>query len=123
MDFVVTLKDWVIPVSSVLISVWFAASAKKDADNANELQKQVSEAINGWQDNLNKAVFEQLLTSPQIIEGKQKLAEIQIRQKATDVLLEALKNADGSPFENQERLKQMGEIAKGILHREGSIDK
>ena len=48
MDFVVTLKDWVIPVSSVLISVWFAASAKKDADNANELQKQVSEAINGW---------------------------------------------------------------------------
>ena len=68
-------------------------------------------------------MFEQLLTSPQIIEGKQKLAEIQIRQKATDVLLEALKNADGSPFENQERLKQMGEIAKGILHREGSIDK
>jgi hypothetical protein len=121
MELVTFLKDWVIPVLSILISVWFAASAKKDGDRANELQKQVSEAIKGWQAEINKAVIEQLNTSPQIIEGKQKLAQIEMQEKATAVLLEALKNSDGSPYENRERLKQMGEIAMGILRHEGTI--
>ncbi len=122
MELVTILKDWVIPVSSILISVWFAASAKKDADKANELQKQVSEAIKGWQAEINRAVFEQLSTSPQIIEGKQKLAQIEMREKATAVLLEVLKNSDGSPYENTERLRTIGEIAKGILGQKGHLE-
>ena len=32
-------KDWVIPIGSVGITIWFASSAKKDADKAEKLSK------------------------------------------------------------------------------------
>ena len=118
MEFVAILKDWVIPSLSIFISVWFAASARKDADRSNQLLGQVSEAIKGWQAQLNNVVFEQLNTSPQIIDGKRALASIELRERVAIAALEALKNSDGSPHENEERLRQIGEIAREILRRE-----
>ena len=41
------LKDWLIPLGSVVISVWFAASAKKDADRAEHLLAQIKDSVEG----------------------------------------------------------------------------
>ncbi len=79
-------KDWVIPIGSVGITIWFASSAKKDADKAEKLLEQVNEAIQGWQSKIMNSATNIIDAVPQVIEGKTTLAKI----NAASSLLEAI---------------------------------
>lgn len=37
MEIVTFLRDWVIPVIAVMLSIWFAAAAKRDSENAQQI--------------------------------------------------------------------------------------
>jgi peptidoglycan hydrolase CwlO-like protein len=91
MEIVAFLRDWVIPVIAVLLSVWFAASAKRDSDNAQQILKQINEAIQGWQSEIMKASTELLNTMPQIVDGKLKIADAKTRSEALELLINTIK--------------------------------
>jgi len=120
MEIVTFLRDWVIPIASVLLTVWFAASAKKDAESAQRVLSQINEAIQGWQSDLMKAATDLLNTMPQIVDGKVRLAEAQTRASTSELLIRTLQNQDGSPAENAEKTREIGKIAREIFRKETS---
>ncbi|MGO9673310.1 MAG: hypothetical protein ACLPSF_03935 [Methylocella sp.] len=105
------MKDWIIPIGSVLLSVWFAASAKKDSERAQQTLEQIDKAIEGWQHEIMSAATDMLNSMPQIVAGKEKLA----RAKAAEVALQTLKEAlgrDSFPAQKLELVKQIGKLAE-----------
>ena len=71
-------KNWIIPILGIIISLiaiglslWFASSARKDAEKAQEALDNINKAINTWQDQVMKSTINIIDSSPQIIEEKQ----------------------------------------------------
>jgi hypothetical protein len=117
MEIVTFLRDWIIPVLSVFLSIWFAASARKDAEKAQQVLKQINESVQGWQSDLMKAATDLLNTMPQVVNGKVRIAEAQMRASTSDLLIKALQNQDGSPFEKAEKTKEIGKVAREIFRQ------
>ena len=87
------IKDWIIPIGSVLLSLWFASSAKKDAERAQNLLAQIDEAIQTWQSQIMNSAVNILDSLPQVIEGKTTLAKM----KAVEALLETIRENTANP--------------------------
>ena len=73
-----TLKDWVVPFVSV--SVWFAASAKKDADKAQQVLDNVGKAVDGWQQQIMASTANILDSLPQVVAGRVTIARTEAVQ-------------------------------------------
>jgi len=117
METVLFLKDWVIPIASVLLSVWFAASAKKDAERAQQTLEQVDRAIQGWQSEIMASATNILNSMPQVVEGKKNLASANALELSLQMIDKKLDDG-GSPAEVMEALRQIGQIATRIaIHR------
>jgi hypothetical protein len=71
------IKDWIIPLVSLALSIWFAASAKKDADSAQTALNSINKAIDEWQRQLMASTINILDSTPQVIEGKKALAKLE----------------------------------------------
>jgi len=92
-DFIGFLKDWFFPISSMAVSIWFAASAKKDADRSELLLVQINQAVQGWQSKIMESATNILDSSPQVIEAKVTLAKM----NATQSILEVISNFSDNP--------------------------
>lgn len=105
MDFSImqVLKDWIIPLGSVAISIWFAASAKKDADRADVLLVQVNEAIQGWQSKIMGSATNILDSLPQVIEGKATLAKMQAAESMVEMIKQHAPNPNKLSAEEHDR--------------------
>lgn len=118
MDFISLLKDWIIPVVSLAISIWFAASAKKDADRAQIVLDNLNKAMKGWQDEIMSSSISLLNSNPQIINGKKELTQ----SRAAEIAVETIKDqlADGrslSDSEFKEIIRQLGLIGAAAVER------
>jgi hypothetical protein len=89
------LKDWVIPLGSVFLSIWFAASAKKDAEKADQLLAQITAAIQGWQSQIMNSATNILDSLPQVIEGRNNAARMQAIESLLKVMQERSSNQEG----------------------------
>lgn len=98
------LKDWIIPLGSVLLSVWFSASAKKDADRADRLLSQINEAIQGWQRQIMNSATNILDSLPQVIEGKTTLAKMQAAEMLIQIIKEQAANSTGSVHDREQTM-------------------
>lgn len=98
------LKDWLIPLGSIAISIWFASSAKKDAERAERVLVQVSSTIEGWQNQLNNSAIEILESLPQVIEGKANMAKMQAISSILETLRERSKSQEGLSAHSYEQL-------------------
>jgi hypothetical protein len=98
------LKDWLIPLGSIAISIWFASSAKKDAERAERVLDQVSSAIQGWQSQLNNSAIGILDSLPQVVEGKSNLAKMQAIHSILETLRERSKSQEGLSANSYEQL-------------------
>lgn len=120
------LKDWIIPIVSILLSVWFAASAKRDADRAQQVLDRLKDAIEGWETQIMNAATDLLNNNPQIVEGKRVLADAQARANALALALNVIEGqlkSGGSPHEMSVALKELGSIARQLYGLEpGSAD-
>ena len=85
----------IIPFFSVGISIWFAASAKKDADRADRLLSQINEAIQGWQSKIMSSATNILDSLPQVIEGKTALAKMQAAESLLETIQKHAQNVNG----------------------------
>ena len=113
-----------IGIISVVISVWFAQSAKKDAEKAQNTLDNVNKAIDGWQEKIMSATASILDSQPQVIEGKVILTKIEtanqlaegIRSTINDIATNPQPGASG--YTQQETLKilttQLTDLLEGI---------
>jgi hypothetical protein len=91
------LKDWLIPLGSVVMSVWFAASAKKDADRADLLLAQIRDSVEGSQRKMIESATGILDSLPQVIEGKASLAKMQAANAVIETIRMNISNPGRAP--------------------------
>lgn len=84
MDSFLSISGFALSFIGVLISVWFASSAKKDAEKAQNTLDNVNKAIDGWQDKIMSSTASILDSQPQIIQAKVTLAKIETAQLLVD---------------------------------------
>ncbi|HHY0482993.1 hypothetical protein [Vibrio parahaemolyticus] len=122
------VKDWIIPIlsivlsgGSILLAVWFSASAKKDSDNAQATLSQVNAAIQGWQKQIMESTVSILDSTPQVIEGKAALAKIEAAQALVESLKTSINEIAANPkpgaagHTQQENLKIVTEQLNTLL--------
>ena len=100
---VAALKDWIIPFGAVVMSMWFAAFAKKDADRAQSLLIQINEAVQGSQRKMIESATGILDSLPQVIEGKIALAKTQAIETLLATIRENIPNPGGLPKEQHDQ--------------------
>ncbi|WP_434355434.1 hypothetical protein NF212_10715 [Parasalinivibrio latis] len=98
------LKDWIIPVASIVLSfismglaIWFASSAKSDAQKAQNVLENVDKAIEGWQKQIMASTAGILDSMPQVIEGKAALAKVEAAKSLTDGIQAAIHEIATNP--------------------------
>lgn len=97
------LKDWLIPLGSVILSVWFAASAKKDAERADLLLAQIRDSVEGSQRKMIESATGILDSLPQVIEGKTSLAKMQAANAVIETIRENISNPHRAPAAEHEK--------------------
>lgn len=89
-DFVSFLKDWILPMGSLLLSIWFAASAKHDAQQADAILKNINAAVDGWQRQIMSSTANILDSLPQVVEGRATQARIDAAKALTEGIQAAI---------------------------------
>ena len=108
MEIVAILKDWIIPVGSVVLSIWYAASAKKDAETAQSVLTQINSAIAGWQNQLNDSAVQMLNSRIEVVGARSHAQDTEMKSKLLESLSERVKHivehpASGADAETQLR--------------------
>ncbi len=97
------LKDWIIPLGATGMSIWFAASAKKDSERAQEVLKEIKEEIQGSQRKMIESAIGILDSIPQVIDGKIELAKLGVIQEASKTIRENAMNPNKLPQAEHDR--------------------
>ncbi len=97
------LKDWIIPIGAVVMSVWFAASAKKDSILAQSALNQIRDAVEGTQRKMIESSVGILDSLPQVISGKSVLAITQAIEIALGTIKENISNPRGLSKEEHDQ--------------------
>ena len=104
-DFIVLaiLKDWIIPFGAVVLSVWFAATAKKDADRAQTVLAQINEAVQGSQRKMIESAVGILDSLPQVMTGKAILSITHTIELTLETIKENISNPRGLAKEEHDQ--------------------
>ena len=115
------IKDWIIPIGALVLSVWYSARAKGDSDRAELILKQVHVAISGWQAQIMESTKNILDSTPQVIDAKVKLAKIETAQSLIKAMQTSIQHSATNPqpgaygHTQTENLKEMGSQLAKIL--------
>ena len=121
MEIIAAIKDWIIPIGSILLSGWFALSAKRESDRAQWLLSRIDDAIQGWQAQIMESTKSILDTTPQVIEGKARLATIEAAKMVIESMHQAIHASVSDPrpgasgHTQTENLKELGSQLTKIL--------
>ena len=97
------LKDWIIPLLAVTVSVWFAASAKKDAERADALLSQIKESVEGSQKRMIDSAIGILDSLPQVMSGKAIFTITRSIELTLETIRENISNPKGLPKEEHDQ--------------------
>jgi hypothetical protein len=92
---VIILKDWVLPIGSIFLSIWYASSAKKDAERSERVLTQITSAVDGWQKQIMNSATNILDSQPQVLQGRVNAARMQAVEALLPILKEAYSNKNG----------------------------
>lgn len=110
MDIIAAIKDWIIPIGSVVLSVWYASSAKKDAEKAQSVLNQVSNAITGWQNQLNDSAVQMLNSRVEIVGARSHAHDTEMKAKLLDSFSEQVKYIVENPASGAEAEHQLSTL-------------
>lgn len=96
-DIVSALKDWILPIGSLLLSIWFAASANHDAQQADAILKNINAAVDGWQRQIMSSTANILDSLPQVVEGRATQARIDAAKALTEGIQAAIHEIARNP--------------------------
>lgn len=95
---------WIIPIVSIVVSfisvglaIWFASSAKSDAQKAQTTLDNVNNAIEGWQKQIMSSTVGILDSMPQVVEGKAALAKVEAAKALTQGIQDAIHEIARNP--------------------------
>ena len=95
---------WIIPIVSIVVSflsvglaIWFASSAKSDAQKAQITLDNVNAAIEGWQKQIMSSTVGILDSMPQVVEGKAALAKVEAAKALTQGIQDAIHEIARNP--------------------------
>ena len=91
------LKDWIVPLFSLSLSLWFAATAKRDASRAEDILKKINDAVEGWQQKIMGSTVNILDSLPQVVEGRVTMARINAAQALTQGIQQAIHEISVNP--------------------------
>jgi hypothetical protein len=115
------LKYWLIPLGSIAISIWFAASAKKYVERSDRVLNKIDKAIKGWQCQLNKTTIEILESLPQVVDGNANIAKMQAIDGIVKTLQDRAKNQDGlSAVAYEQLMKALTQSLHALINSGGS---
>jgi hypothetical protein len=97
------LKDWIIPIGAVVISVWFASSAKRDADRAQNILNDIKNSVEGSQRKMIESSVGILDSLPQVMNGKAILTMTHAIEGTLETIRENISNPKGLPKEEHDR--------------------
>ncbi len=97
------LKDWIIPIGVVVISVWFASSAKRDADRAQIILTQIKDTVEGSQRKMIESATGILDSLPQVMTGKSILALTHSIETTLNTIKENISNPKGLSKEEHDQ--------------------
>jgi hypothetical protein len=97
------LKDWIIPIGAVVISVWFASAAKRDADRAQNILNDIKISVEGSQRKMIESSTGILDALPQVIAGKTALAAAQAMGQILETIRENISNPKGLPKDEHDQ--------------------
>ncbi|MCG7589693.1 MULTISPECIES: hypothetical protein [unclassified Halomonas] len=122
------IKDWVIPITSFIVSlisiglaIWFSSTARSDAEQAKATLNKVDAAIEGWQKQIISSTVSILDSNPQVIGARATLAKIESAKSLTqgmqDAMHEIVRNPHGGAVGHtqQENLKLISEQLTKLL--------
>src|SRR5690554_2120714 len=69
--------QFIIPIGSVSLSIWFASSAKNNSEKAQHTLDKIDESIKGWLDQIINSTNDLIQSNPTIVDNKVKLAKIE----------------------------------------------
>ncbi len=97
------LKDWIIPIGAVIISVWFASSAKNNSTQAQLILSQIKDAVEGSQRKMIESAIGILDSLPQVITGKSILTLTQSIEHTLVTIRENISNPRSLSKEEHDR--------------------
>jgi hypothetical protein len=97
MDGIFNIVSLVLSVLGVLLAVWFASSAKRDAERAQSVLNQVGEAVKGWQAQVMESTIGILDSLPQVVQGKATHARLQAIKQLTEGIQVAIHDMAKNP--------------------------
>lgn len=119
-----SLKDWIIPIGAVIISVWFASSAKKDADRAQMVLNLIKDAVEGSQRKMIESATGILDSLPQVMTGKSILALTHSIEIVLKTISENISNPRGlSKEEHDQNMLALSSHLTIILEKLSSFSK
>jgi hypothetical protein len=97
------LKDWIIPIGAVVMSVWYASSAKKDSILAQSALNQIKDAVEGSQRKMIESATGILDSLPQVMTGKSIMSMTGAIETALATIRENISNPKGLPKEEHDQ--------------------
>jgi len=97
------LKDWIVPIGAVVISVWFASSAKRDADRAQNILNDIKNSVEGSQRKMIESSIGLLDSLPQVMNGKAILTLTHAIERTMETIRENIANPKGLPPTEHDR--------------------
>jgi hypothetical protein len=120
------IKEWIIPFGSLFLAVWFASSAKKDAESAQDTLKQINGAVETWQTQIISSTVSIIDSTPQVVEGKIALAKAESAERiATSIqeMLSQLSSGNTQGLSVSESVKMFEALSAQLGTVLNSIDK
>jgi len=97
------LKDWIIPAGAVIISVWFASSAKNNSIQAQSILLQIKDAVEGSQRKMIESATGILDSLPQVMTGKSILTLTHSIEHTLETIRENISNPRSLPEKEHDR--------------------
>jgi hypothetical protein len=97
------IKDWLIPIGAVVISVWFASSAKRDSDRAQNILNEIRASVEGSQRKMIESSTGILDSMPEVIAGKTALTITHAIEHCLETIRENISNPGNLPQQQHDQ--------------------
>jgi hypothetical protein len=96
-ELITFLRDWIIPVGSTSLTIWFASAARRDSERADGVLRNINSAVEGWQRQIMASTANILDSLPQVVKRRVTLAKVDAAKALTEGIQSAIHEIARNP--------------------------